>query len=167
MTLILVFFIIVFFIFGFFVMDNIDKFIYKNIQTTEESFVKEVIVSNEKEFKNILIYGDNKIATIIKDYCKEQNYHFNVIKDINDIDKKNKYLSLLALSNSDTDNLIISSIGLKVYSIPHIITLCNNRDNLKVYSEFNFEKVIMYDDAINLVYEDVKGVMENAIKNQV
>lgn len=166
MTLIIIFSTIVFFIFGYVVMSNIDRFLDKNIQTTEDYFMDEGIIDKEEEQKNILIFGDNKISTLIKDYCEAQNYVFKVIADIDNIDKRYKYLSLFALSNNDADNLMLSSIGHKVYSIPHIITLCNSRDNLKVYNEFNFEKVIMYDDEIDVIYNEVKGLMDNATKNK-
>lgn len=166
MTLIIIFSTIVFFIFGYLVMSNIDRFLDKNVQTVEDYFMDEGIIDNQEEHKSILIFGDNKITSLIKDYCDSQNYVFRVIEDINNIDKRYKYLSLFALSNNDADNLMLSSIGLKVYSIPHIITLCNSRDNLKIYNEFNFEKVIMYDDEIDKIYNDVKGLIENVTKNQ-
>ena len=166
MTLIIIFSTIVFFIFGFIVMVNIDKFIDKSVQPTKNYILDKDGLSDDAGQRSILIFGNNKITTVVKNYCKAHNYLFSIIEDINNIDKKYKYLTLFALSNNDADNLIISSVGLKVYSIPHIITICNSQENLRIYNEFNFDKVILYDEDIEKTYNVIKELVDNAIKIQ-
>lgn len=164
MTLIVIFSTIVFFLLGYHVMSTIDKCIDNNVQQTKGYFFDEGIYDIEAIQKKILIFGDNKITHLISDYCEDQDYLYEVIEDINNIHNDCRYISLFALSNNDSDNLIIGSIGLKVYSIPYIITLCNSWENLKIYNEFNFDKVILYDDNIDDIYNVIKELVEIAVK---
>jgi Trk K+ transport system NAD-binding subunit len=67
----------------------------------------------------------------------------------------------------DEDNLMIASVGLKVYDIPHIIALCNSQNNLKLYKEFNFDKVLLNNNEMDELFNTVKGFVQNAVKNEV
>lgn len=121
---------------------------------------------NDEEGK-ILIFGENELTHLIKEFCDYKSYSYKDIVDINNLNYNYKYLSLFALSDNDTDNLIISSIGNKVCAIPFTIAICNSIDNLKVYNQFNLEKVLLYDGQIDRMYSVVREMVEDVIKSQI
>jgi hypothetical protein len=45
--------------------------------------------------------------------------------------------------------------------------LCNNQNNLRMYSEFNFEKVLLYHDEMDELFNIVKEFVQNVVKNEV
>ncbi|MCR1898477.1 hypothetical protein NSA47_05665 [Irregularibacter muris] len=167
MTLIIVFFVIAFLLFGYYIMDRIDKFIESNFLIPDEYHPYQYLSDNEDKEIVILIYGDNALSKHVKNYCDSQKYLYENIIDIHYISKDYRYMYLLALSLNDVDNLMVSSIGLKVYGIPHIIILCNNKNNLKIYREFNFDKVLLYTDEIDKLLNIMKETIENAVKKEI
>jgi hypothetical protein len=167
LTLIVVFFAIVFLLLGYYAMDKIDKFIENNVLTSNNYLSDEYADNKEVKQKVILIYGDNELTKLIEDYCNSQKYIYEAITDINYISTDYKYICLLALSYIDVDNLMISSIGLKVYSISQVITLCNSQSNLKIYNEFNFDKVLLHGDETDKLFNDIKGWLQDEVKDQI
>ncbi len=147
-------------------MDKLDKFLENELSLSNGFLSEEYSHNNSPSQKVILIFGDNKLTRRVKAYCNSQEYIFEEITEINQINSDYKYACLLALSNNDVDNLTISSIILKVYCISCIIALCNNQSNLKIYNEFNFEKVL-FNGEIDGLYDIAKEFIQNAIKNKV
>jgi hypothetical protein len=148
-------------------MDRIDKYLAGNVSSSNQYLSSEDINNKVSKRKVILIYGDNELTRLIKVYCNSQKYIYEFITEFNNIDTANQYSCLLALSNNDADNLMIASVGLKVYSISHIIALCNSQNNLKLYNEFNFDKVLLFNNEMDELFNIVKGFVQNAIKNEV
>lgn len=74
---------------------------------------------------------------------------------------------MFALSYNDVDNLMISSIAFKVYSIPSVVALCNSQSHLKIYNEFRFDEVLLYNDNIDRLFNAIKGWIEDAVKDKV
>ena len=167
MTFIVVFVAIAFLLLGYYAMDKIDKYLVSNAIPSNEYFSSLYIDNTEFKQKVILIYGFNEFTKLVIAYCNSKKYIYETITEFNDIDNGNKYSCLLALSNNDVDNLMIASVGRKVYGISHIITLCNSQNNLRMYNEFNFEKVLLYDDKMDDHLNIVKGFVQNAVKNEV
>lgn len=147
-------------------MDKIDKFLENDSFLSNDYVPQEYSDVNSSRQKVILIFGDNELTRRIKAYCNLQEFFFEEITEINQIKTDYQYACLLALSNSDVDNLTISSIAVKVYCISRIITLCNNQNNLKIYSEFNFEK-ILFNREIDEIYDIAKEFIQNATKNKI
>lgn len=167
MTFIVVFVAIVFLLIGYYAMDKIDKYLAGNVISSNQYLSEEDINNKVSKRKVILIYGDNKLTNLIKAYCNSEKNIYEGITEFNNISTGNQYSCLLALSNNDADNLMIASVGLKVYSISHIITLCNSQNNLKLYNEFNFDKVLLFNSEMDELFNIVKGFVQNAIKNEV
>lgn len=160
MTLILVFCAIAFFVFGYKLMDNLDLFLENNFLSINEPRLDDI--DHESYNKSvILIYGSNDLVDLVKSYCNSKNYLYEVINELNEISKEQRYSCLLALSNKDVENLVIGSIGLKIYSIPHIITICNSQVNLKFFEEFNFSEVLLYTDETNKLFKILKGSIQS------
>lgn len=162
MILIVVLLTIVFLIFGYYLMDRIDKFIAYNNLSLNEDFSNEEKESTEDEYV-ILIYGENDLVKGIKDYCDSKKYTYQSISDISNIKSNYKYSCLLALSNNDADNLMVGRVGLKLYSIPKIVGLCNREDNLKIYKEFNFNRALLQNSGIDKVFINIKELLEKEI----
>lgn len=167
MTFLVVFVAIVFLLLGYYAMDKIDKYLVNNVFPSKEYLSDDHINNRELKQKVILIYGDNELTKLIKAYCNSREYIYEAITEFNNISTGNKYNCLLALSYNDVENLMISSVGLKVYGISHIIALCNSQNNLKLYSEFNFERVLLYNNEMDALFNIVKGFMQNVVKNEV
>jgi Trk K+ transport system NAD-binding subunit len=148
-------------------MDKIDKFIVNNVSPPNEYLSYEDTNNKESNQKVILIYGDNELTKLIKAYLNSEIYIYEAITEFNNISSDNKYSCILALSYNDVDNMMIGSVGLKVYGISHIIALCNSQNNLKLYNEFNFDKVLLYDAEMDKLFNIVKGFVKNAIENEV
>lgn len=166
MTLIIFVSTVAFILFGYFIMDRIDRFLKNNNNSVYDNISQGLIDFDDEEGK-ILIFGDNELTNLIKEFCDAKSYSYKDIVDINNLNYNYKYLSLFALSDNDTDNLLISSIANKVCSIPYTIAICNSRDNLKVYSQFHLEKVLLYDEQVDKMYNFVREMMENVIKSQI
>ncbi|ABR49440.1 hypothetical protein Amet_3311 [Alkaliphilus metalliredigens QYMF] len=147
-------------------MDQVDTFVESHAQYANENLSDEYTNSREMKEKVILIYGDNELSNRVKAYCDLQNEMWEFITDINDINTESNYKCLLALSYNDVDNLMISSVAFKIYSIPSVIVLCNNQSHLKIYNEFNFDEVLLYSDNIDRLFSAIKGWVEDAVKDQ-
>jgi hypothetical protein len=167
LTFIAVFVAIAFLLLGYYAMDKIDKALVSNVFSPNVYLSDEHTYDSESKQKVILIYGDNELAKWVKAYCNSEKYIYEVVSEFNNICNGHDYSCLLALSYNDVDNLMIASIGLKVYSISHIIALCNNQNNLRMYSEFNFEKVLLYHDEMDELFNIVKEFVQNVVKNEV
>jgi hypothetical protein len=167
LTFIVVFVAIAFLLLGYYAMDKIDKALVSNVFSSNQYLSNGNTYDNESKQKVILIYGDNELARWVKSYCNSEKYIYEVIAEFNNISNGHEYSCLLALSYNDVDNLMISSVGLKVYSISHIIALCNNQNNLRMYNEFNFEKVLLYHNEMDELCNIVKGIVQNVVKNEV
>jgi hypothetical protein len=163
-----VFMVIVFLLLGYYAMDKVDTFLVNNNSyPSNECLSDKYPATKETKPKVILIYGDNELAKLVKAYCNSENHIYEAITDFNDIGAEKKYLSLLALSYKDVDNLMMASVGLKIYGISHVIALCNSQNNLKLYNEFNFDKVILYKNEMDGLFNIVKEFVQNAIENEV
>lgn len=147
-------------------MDKIDKFTENNILPLNEGTYYERLPSDDSQDDFILIYGDNALTDQVKSYCDAQNYQYKTIIDIHFFCTSYKYNCLLVLSYSDVDNLITSSVGIKVYSISHVIALCNVQNNLKIYNDFYFDKVILYQKEIDILLSSIKESLQNAVKKK-
>ena len=167
MTLIIFVATVAFCLFGYFIMDRIDKFLENNNFSVYDNTSQGLIYFDDDEEEKILIFGENELTNLIKEFCDDQNYPYKNIVDINNINYNYKYLSLLALSDNDTDNLTISSICKKVCSIQYTIAICNSISNLKFYNQLNLEKVLLYDEQLERMYIVIREMMENVIGNQV
>ncbi|MCC5911726.1 MAG: hypothetical protein JJT76_14975 [Clostridiaceae bacterium] len=166
MTIIVALITIVFLLFGYYLMDRVDRFVEKYEQYANENLSDEYNDSGKMEEKVILIYGDSELTNRVKAYCRSQKYIYEDIADISNINTKLNYKCLFALSYNDVDNLMISSVAFKIYSIPSIIALCNNQSHLKIYNEFNFDEVLLYNDKIDRLLNSLKGWVEDAVKDK-
>lgn len=166
MTLIIFVSTVVFILFGYFIMDRIDRFLKYNNSSNYDN-IPHGLIDFDDEDEKILIFGDNELSHLIKEFCDDKSYSYKDIVDINNLNYNYKYLSLFALSDNDTDNLIISSIGNKVCAIPYTIAICNSIDNLKVYNQFNLEKVLLRDEQIDRMYSVVREMVEDVIKSKI
>ncbi|GEM_PF-3274031 len=164
MTLIVGLSTIVLFILGYYIMDHIDQFIQNNVGISNKNLCHEKVKDREEK-NRILIYGKNELTELVEDYCNSQRYEYQQITDVCYIDPETKYRCLLALSYNDADNLTVSSIGFKIYSISNVTALCNNQENLKMYKEFSVHNVLLYDD-IDKVFGMIKGLVEDGNKNK-
>jgi len=144
-------------------MDKIDVFIENNFLLTKDNINEKSVGHREYDRSIILIYGHNELTNKVEGYCNTQKYMCEKITDINQINKNNRYGCLLALSNNDADNLMISSVGLKIYCISHVATLCNNKSNLKIYKEFNFDKIILGNNEIDEYFSILKKYIQNTV----
>ena len=146
-------------IFGYFVMNKIDIFIEKDVVGTTADCIGKKSISK----KNLLLFGNNELAKAVVKYCTDRGIEFRFIEYYNELDFGYEYSLLLALSNNDVDNLMISAIGKKVCSIPHIVSLCNNNENLKIYDSLDMEKVITLDNDIGYMFNLIKEVVDSEI----
>lgn len=147
-------------------MDKVDKFLNGRTLTSNEDS-NDFIEPKESKQKVILIQGDNELSQLAKEFCISQNYAYEAITEFKDISNNYQYSCLLALSYNDADNLMIGSVGLKVYCISHILTLCNSQRNMRMYSEFNFDQVLLYNEEIQKLFFNIKGFVHNAVKDEV
>lgn len=166
MTLIVGLSAIVFFIAGYYMMNRIDEFLENSVENLTESLCYGYTENKKYKEGIILIYGKNNLTELVEAYCNSRKYIYESIEEVSHINTEKKYICLLALSYNDVDNLTISSIGFKVYSIANIFSLCNTKSNLKIYKEFNVNDVLLYDSGIDNIFNNIKGLVENAVKNQ-
>lgn len=167
MTFIVVFIAIVFLLLGYYAMNELDKFLVNNISSSNEYLSDGHTEIEEDKKKVVLIYGDNELTKLVAAYCNSQIYIYQTITEINHISSNYKYRCLLALSFNDIENLMLASVGLKVYGISPIIALCNSQNNLKLYNELNIDNVVLNNDEIGELFNVVKGLVQNAIKNEI
>ncbi|MGB4311371.1 MAG: hypothetical protein ACOX0L_08015 [Natronincolaceae bacterium] len=146
-------------IFGYFIMNKIDIFIEKDVINTGTDYVDKKSTGG----KSLLLFGNNELAKSVVKYCNDKDIELKFIEYYNELDFGYEYSLLLALSNNDVDNLMISAIGKKVCSIPHIVSLCNNNENLKIYDGFDMEKVITLDNDIGYMFNLIKEVVDSEI----
>ena len=165
MTFIAVLIAIVILLIGYYLMNQVDKFV-ESYAEYEKCFYEGADNKEIKE-KVVLIYGNNELTKLVESYCHSQKYICESITDINCISTVSNYRCLFALSYDDVDNLMISSVAFKVYSIPSVIALCNNQSNLKIYNEFRFDEVLLYNDNITVLFNTIKGWLEDAAKDKV
>ncbi|SES63690.1 hypothetical protein SAMN05660297_00026 [Natronincola peptidivorans] len=158
--------VIAFLLLGYYIMDKVDKFIENNIQHSNEYHNDEYTDPSLRKQKVLLIYGNNTLTNLVKKYCDSQKYMYESITDIHSIDTQAGYIYLFALSNKDADNLMVGSIGFKIYSIPNVISLCNNQKYLKIYNEFSFIKALPYNHDIDKLFNAIKGVIEDAVNDK-
>ena len=166
MTFVLFFSAIAFLLLGYYIMDKIDKFTENNMLPLNEDTYSEHLSSDDSQDDFILIYGDNALTDQVKAYCDTQHYQYKTITDIHFFCTTYKYNCLLVLSYSDVDNLITSSVAIKVYSISRVIALCNIQNNFKIYNDFHFDKVILYQKEIDILFSSVKESLQNAVKQE-
>lgn len=152
---------------GYYAMVKVDKFIENNVEHSNGDLCDKYKDCRGMEEKLILIYGNNEITNLVKDYCDLQKYKYESIIDINSINSEVEYRCLFTLSYHDTDNLMVSSVGFKVYSIPSVIALCNNQNYLKIYKEFNFAKTLLYTYETDKLFNAIKELVEDAVKDKI
>lgn len=165
MTLIIVLGTIVFFIAGYYVMDRIDRFLSNNVMDVKkDNYINDNGIWESSLSEYILIFGDNELSSFIKNLCTENSIQYKSITKVNELDYRYKYSLLFALSDTDIDNLLISSVCTNICTVPFIVSLCNDRENIKVFKEYNLEKVIMKGDDINYSLNILKGMVNCATK---
>lgn len=143
--LLVLLFAVAFILLGYFFMDKVDKFIEDGDIRLRDPY-KEYCNGYKIHDNVILIYGKNDFSKLVIALCESKGYSYVAISESEQINKDLNYICLLALSYNDADNLMISSIGLKIYSIPKTVAMCNNKDYLKVYKEFPLERILLQEE---------------------
>lgn len=85
----------------------------------------------------VLLFGCTKLADKLILLFKSHDIDYLQIEDENQLDKTKSYSHLFAISDSDLDNLLISTIANKVMGIYEKIAVCNSSDNLNIYKQNN------------------------------
>ena len=130
MTFLIVLAIAIYILFGYLIMNKIDIFLDKNNNSSELDYFNEILLDDEKQEKEILLFGDNNLTKSIGMYCRDKNIIPVFLTNHTELNFNRKYSLLLAISDNDTDNLTVSTIGRDICSIPHIASLCNKDETL-------------------------------------
>lgn len=91
-----------------------------------------------KDSPTAIVLGTSELA---KQVCELlENNMIHVLPTIEPflLEQELNFFYLFALSENDADNIILSKIGKKIYSIEKMISLCNDRRNECI---FNSEKI--------------------------
>lgn len=164
MTFLIVLAIAIYILFGYLIMNKIDIFLDKNNDSSELDYFNEILLDDEKQEKEILLFGDNNLTKSIGRYCIDKNISLNFSKYYNELDFNRKYSLLLAISDNDTDNLTVSTIGRDICSIPHIASLCNKDENLKMYKDFGIDRIITLDNDLSYNINVLKELVDDENK---
>ncbi len=152
---------IAFILLGYFLMNKVDRFI------ESEDFRINDIYDEYRDcngaYENvILIYGKNDLSNLVTALCNSKGYRYIAMAESNNINRELKYSCLLVLSHSDADNLMLSSIGLKVYSIPKVVALCNDQNYWKMYKEFKLHRILLQEEGNHKLLKDIEELLEEA-----
>lgn len=162
MALLVVFVAIIYIVFGYIVMKKIDLFLEKLNSGTQD--IDEM--NDNKVQITILIFGNNDLTKSIAQYCCDKNIEFKYLEHYNELDFNCQYSLLLALSYNDIDNLTISAVGKKICYVAHTVSLCNDRENLRMYNDFGMYKIITLDRDISYTFNLIKELVDNETKEQ-
>ena len=81
----------------------------------------------------VLLFGFSELADDLVELLEKHNIEYLQIAGENELDKSVSYSHLIALSDSDLDNLMISRIGERMMNIGFQLILCNELGNDNIF----------------------------------
>lgn len=120
-------------IFGFFIMDKLDSFISKG------GFVQESKTDDYPKKDNliIIVYLGRNLSGSTLSFTEHEKLSIDYITDVSEIQDMSKLEYLLALSDNDYENLVISSIAKKRKDDIQIGAVCNELKNKRLFDMMN------------------------------
>lgn len=145
-------FLIPFVFFGY-LTSNLDKFLVENANRIDIDKLSPVAI----------VFGRTDLAKQIIELLEGEGVR--VIPLIEPFYlKKEKYLRyIFALSDNDADNIVLSKIGKKVYSIEEMISICNDRRNEAMFIREKIHYLLIEGATVQMIYQAVlQGVEVNS-----
>lgn len=117
-------------IFGFFLMDKLDKFIGStHFFPDNHEPVKEIHTDS------VLVFGVHAISKDIVNLFKEYNIPYHQARNMDDFDISTSFKYVVAVDESDLENLMICVITEKAGGVIKRIAICNNIENAKIFKD--------------------------------
>ncbi len=139
---------ILFICFGFYIMAKVDKFAVKVSKANEEY----------KAGPAAIVLGRSELAAQVGLLLEKNKYRVLYLTEPYLMEREQNFVSLFALSDNDSDNIVLYKIGYKLYGIENMISICNDSRNESIFTR---EKIpfLSYQDAT------AERLYEIAIKN--
>ncbi|HCX62918.1 hypothetical protein [Sedimentibacter sp.] len=158
MNFIIIASIIAVFFINFYFIDEIFKIVELPAENT-------VDICQTKSFNNMrtaLICGDIDICHELSELLEQHNVSSIISNDKVQLCHPYPYDYLIVVHSSDLDNLTICSIGMKIFGINNVISICNQQYNKRIYEENN----IPYLFRNNLTASDIVYKLLNICNNR-
>lgn len=119
--------------FGFFIMDKLDNFI------SEGGFVQKRKTDDYPKKNNliIIVYLGRNLPGPTLSFTEDEKLSIDYITDVSEIQDISRLEYLLALSDNDFENLVISSIAKKRKDDIQIGAVCNEIKNKRLFDMMN------------------------------
>ncbi len=139
----LIVFIILFIGFGFYIMAKVDKFAAKVGKANEEFKVgpTAIVLGRSELAEQVCLLLESKTSRVLRltePYLMEREQNF---------------VSLFALSDNDTDNIVLYKIGYRLYGIEQMISICNDSGNESIFAREKIPYLSSRDATAEKVYE--------------
>ncbi|WP_313344290.1 hypothetical protein [Sedimentibacter sp.] len=124
--------IIAIFFINFYFIDEIFKIAEPPAENTDN-----ICHKSFNNAKTALISGDIDICYELSELLKQHNVSSIISNDREQLCHPYPYDYLVVVYSSDLDNLTICSIGMKMFGINNVISICNKQYNKRIYEENN------------------------------
>lgn len=109
-------------LFGLYLMRNLDRFMDRGgFQGDETSGVSAIVFGEEKKTDEICCYLEEKGIMPIR------------IEEIMFLKDWDNIQYMIAVSDSDQDNITICNLGRKIYELKDLVSVCNEQENYAMY----------------------------------
>jgi hypothetical protein len=111
-------FIVPFIYFGY-LLSKLDRFLAEN----------SAVIEDENQGTAAIVFGETDLANQTEELFKRDKVRVLCLSEPFLLKQEPGFRYLLALSDNDADNLVLSKIGREVYGIENMIAICNERKN--------------------------------------
>lgn len=112
-----------FFCFGYYIMRKIDHFIATRGYESE----------NDMVYPAAIVLGKTELARQVSKRLEENNIRVLHLTEPFLLEQEQNFVYLFALSENDADNIVLYKIGVKLYGIEKMISICNDFRNESMF----------------------------------
>ncbi|MCR3922425.1 MAG: hypothetical protein NUK65_07915 [Firmicutes bacterium] len=110
-----------------------------------------------------IVLGETDLAIQVTELLKEHNIGVLLLNEPFLLEREQKFRFLFALSANDADNIVMCKIGIKVYGIESMISLCNDRGNEQMLMRENIKFLLSEEANAQLLYQTVVSMTEGKV----
>ena len=139
----LIVFVILIICFGFYIMAKIDQFVVRAGNANEEY----------KSFPTAIVLGGTELANQVSLLLEKNKFHVMHLTEPYLMEREQNFVSLFALSENDADNIVLYKIGLKLYGIDQMISICNDSRNESIFTKEKISYLAGNEATAERIYE--------------
>lgn len=140
----------IFLCFGYFIMARIDSFLAQGGFEDDKNNVSPVAV----------VFGKTDLTKEVTSLLRNRRINVLQLNEPFMVEQGKSFCYLFALSDNDTDNIILCKIGGKIYGIEKMICICNDRVNIGIFKKEMVPYLLTEGTTAQMLYEAVLAMGE-------